>query len=106
MWFRRRTERIMESIDTRNTDSKGRVTLPRGFANASVIVEQVSDTEVRIRKAVVIAEDELAFYEQSSQPLSDRDRERFLDLLDHPPTPTAALKKSARMLKRHGKLAD
>ncbi len=96
----------MESTETRTTDSKGRVTLPRGFANSSVIIEQVSDTEVRIRKAVIIPEDELAFFEQSAAPLSDRDRDLFLAMLDNPPKPTAALKKAARMLKRHGKLAD
>jgi hypothetical protein len=96
----------MDATENRTADSKGRVTLPRGFANAHVIIEQVSDTEVRIRKAVIIPQDELSFYEESAAPLSDRDRDRFLALLDNPPKPNAALKKAARTLKRHGKLAD
>ena len=87
-------------MESRSTDAKGRVSLPKAFANATVIIEQVSDTEVRIRKAIVIPEDEVRFYEESANPLSDRDRDRFLDLLDHPPAANAALKRAA---KRHAK---
>lgn len=92
----------MDSVETRTTDSKGRVSLPKGFANSTVIVEQVSDSEVRIRKAVVIPEDEVRFYEQSATPLSDRDRDAFLALLDNPPEPNEALRAAAdRQTKRH-----
>ena len=49
-------------VETRSTDSKGRICLPKAFANATVIIDQVTDTEVRIRKAVVIPEDEVRFY--------------------------------------------
>jgi hypothetical protein len=83
------------SNQTRITDAKGRVSLPRGFANATVIIEQVSDTELRIRKARVIPEDEIRFQEERREPLSDRERDRFLDLLDHPPKPAAALRRAA-----------
>lgn len=83
------------SVETRTTDAKARLVLPKAFANATVIVEQVSDTELRVRKARVIAEDELAFAEESAVPLSDRDRERFLALIGNPPAPTAALRKAA-----------
>jgi hypothetical protein len=31
----------MDANETRTTDSKGRVTLPRSFANAPVIIEQM-----------------------------------------------------------------
>jgi hypothetical protein len=90
-------------METRSTDAKGRVSLPKGFANATVIVEQVSETEVRIRKAVVIPEDEVRFYEETAAPLSDRDRDRFLELLDNPPAPNQALKRAARKrATRHG----
>jgi len=90
-------------METRSTDSKGRISLPKAFANSTVIVEQVSATEVRIRKAVVIPEDEVRFYEATATPLSDRDRDRFLDLLDHPPAPGAALERAARKhAGRHG----
>jgi hypothetical protein len=82
-------------METRSTDSKGRISLPKGFANATVIMDQVSETEIRIRKAVVIPEDEVRFYEEATAPLSDADRDRFLQLLDNPPEPSPALKRAA-----------
>jgi len=81
--------------ETRTIDSKARLVLPKSFANATVIVEYLSDTEVRVRRARVVAEDDLPFVEDASTPLSDRDRDRFLDLLTNPPAPTSALKKAA-----------
>jgi hypothetical protein len=39
--------------ETRSTDAKGRICLPRAFANATVIIDQLSETELRIRKAIV-----------------------------------------------------
>ena len=39
---------------TRNTDKKGRITLPKDFADHLVIIEQVNDSEIRIRKAHAI----------------------------------------------------
>lgn len=81
--------------ETRTTDAKARLVLPKAFANATVIIEQVSDTELRVRRAKVIAEDELAFAEESASPLTDRDRDHFLALIANPPAPTTALKKAA-----------
>jgi hypothetical protein len=90
-------------METRSTDSKGRVSLPKAFANATVIIDQVSETEIRIRKAVVIPEADVRFSEETATPLSDRDRDRFLDLLDHPPVANPALKDAAaRHTLRHG----
>jgi hypothetical protein len=80
---------------TRTTDPKARVSLPKGFASTTVIIEQVSDTELRIRKAKVIPEDELRFAEETVTPLSDRDRDRFLALLDRPPAANQALRRAA-----------
>jgi Protein of unknown function (DUF1778) len=80
-------------METRSTDAKGRICLPKAFANATVIIDQVSDTEVRIRKAVVIPQDEIRFTEETPIVLSDRDRDTFLDLLDNPPNPNPALRK-------------
>ncbi len=79
---------------TRTTDDKARISLPASFANSTVLVEQVSDTEVRIRKARVFAEDEIPFVfaEESIAPLSDRDRDLFLAILDNPPPPNEALR--------------
>lgn len=80
---------------TRSTDPKGRVSLPKDFANSTVIIEQISDTELRIRKAQIIPEDELHFPEETERSLSDRDRDIFLSLLDDPPPANAALRKAA-----------
>jgi hypothetical protein len=80
--------------ETRTTDKKARVTLPRGFANATVIIEQVSETEVRIRKAVVIPVDEVRFAEEIRTPLSDRDRDQLVDLINNSPEPTDALRRA------------
>jgi Protein of unknown function (DUF1778) len=91
------------AVETRTTDQKARISLPKAFANSTVVIEQISETEVRIRKAKVIPEDELKFYEESSTPLSDRDRDAFLALLDDPPPANEALRKAAaRYKKRHG----
>lgn len=78
--------------ETRTTDAKARLVLPKSFANATVIVELISETEVRVRRAKVVAEDDLPFAEEKAAPLSDRDRDHFLDLLAFPPAPTPALK--------------
>jgi hypothetical protein len=80
-------------ILTHTTDDKARITLPKSFANSTVLVEQVSDTELRIRKARVIPEDDLPFVEETMAPLSDRDRDVFLALLDNPPPPNDALRR-------------
>jgi hypothetical protein len=75
--------------ETRTTDAKARLVLPKGFANATVIIEQVCETEVRVRRAKVVPEDELPFAEESATPLSDQDRDHyrkygFTPLLDDP----------------------
>ncbi len=80
-------------VETRSTDAKGRVSLPKAFANATVIIEQVNENELRIRKARVIPEDEIRFSEEASVVLTDRERERFLQALDQPPRPNAALRR-------------
>ena len=86
--------------ETRTTDTKGCVTLPKSFANSAIIIEHVSETELRIRRARVIPEDEIRFREESPLMLSNRDRDRFLEVLDNPPKPNAALRKAAA---RHAK---
>lgn len=97
------------AILTFTTDDKARITLPKHFANSTVLVEQVSDTEVRIRKARVIPEDELPFVEEAMAPLSDRDRDVFLALLDNPPPPNDALRRlmtSGRGRQNQGNVDD
>lgn len=81
--------------ETRTTDAKGRLLLPKGFANVTVIVEQVSDCEIRVRRAKVVAEDDLRFAEETAMPLSDRDRDRFLEMIAHPEAPSPVLEAAA-----------
>jgi uncharacterized protein (DUF1778 family) len=45
--------------------------------------------------SITIAEDEWRFYKESVPPLTDRDRDRFLALLDNPPAPNEALRRAA-----------
>jgi hypothetical protein len=88
---------------TRSTDPKGRVSLPKGFANVTVIIEQINDTELRIRKARVIPENELAFPEEAERTaLSDRDRDLFVALLDNPPAASEALRRAAEVDRQRG----
>ncbi len=94
---------------TRTTDPKGRVSLPKSFASSTVIIEEISATELRIRKARLVPEDEFHFREESKVRLSDADRDRFLALLEKPPAPNAALRaavktyeKSRAGKRRHG----
>jgi hypothetical protein len=92
---------------TRTTDSKARVSLPKAFANATVIIEQLSGTEIRIRRAVVVPEEEYRFWEETRPPLADPARDAFLNLLANPPAPNEALKRAvARQRKKHGRMAD
>jgi hypothetical protein len=79
-------------VESRTTDKKSRLVLPKDFASATVVVERVSDTELRIRKAQVIPEDEIQFVEDARAPLSNKDRDIFLALLDDPPKPNQALR--------------
>jgi hypothetical protein len=79
-------------LESRTTDNKSRLVLPKEFANATVVIERVSDIELRIRKAQVIPEDELQFVEDTRSPLSNKDRDAFLALLEKPPAPNKALR--------------
>ncbi|MBY0460441.1 MAG: hypothetical protein K2V38_24255, partial [Gemmataceae bacterium] len=65
--------------DVRVTDSKARLTLPKSFANATVLIEVVSDVEIVVRKAKIVplSEEELPPLPHV-QPLSDADRDLFL----------------------------
>jgi hypothetical protein len=88
---------------TRTTDDKARVSLPRSFANATVLIQEISETELLIRKAQVIPEEEIGYAEDTQTTLTERDRDRFLALLDEPPAPSPALKKAvAKRRRRRG----
>jgi hypothetical protein len=93
----------MPATTPRFTDKKGRLILPARFANSAVLVEEVSETELRIRKAVILPEDEVPFTEENRSPLSNEDRDFVLSLLAAPPKANAELKKAARERRRqHG----
>ena len=47
----------------KTADSKGRITLGQRFANKPVIIEDLSDTEVKVSLARVIPESEMWLYE-------------------------------------------
>ena len=82
--------------ELRETDGKGRVTLPRGYANATLLIEVVNDVELRIRKAKVVpltSEGEPRFSEEEPLVLSGADKDFFLEMLDNPPKANDALKK-------------
>ena len=82
--------------DFRETDAKGRVTLPRGYANATLLIEVVSDVELRIRKAKVVPlmpDEKPIFVEEQQLILSDSDRDVFLAALECPLAPNPALRK-------------
>ncbi|HEY7307996.1 MAG TPA: hypothetical protein VH643_01415 [Gemmataceae bacterium] len=89
----------------RNADSKGRVALP-GFANATVIIERIDDTEYRVRRAKVIAEKDLRFHEDDLPlKLSARDAAGVLEALANPPEPNRAARRAAkRFRKQHGRV--
>ena len=90
----------MPSVTPRFTDKKGRLILPARFANSAVLIEEVSETELRIRKAVILPEDELPFTEEQRPPLSDEDRDFLLSLLAAPPRANRDLKKAAKEHRR------
>ena len=78
---------------TQTADHEGRVSLPASFANKTVVIEEVSDTEIRIRTAEAVPKDEVVFAEEIPLVLSERDRERFLAALEQPPPANEALRK-------------
>lgn len=93
----------MRTQTPRFTDKKARVILPARFASSAVLIEEVSETELRIRKAVILPEDQAPFTETQRSPLSDEDRDFVLSLLAAPPKANAALKKAVKQhRRRHG----
>ena len=93
----------MSSVTPRFTDKKARLILPARFASSAVLIEEVSETELRIRKAVILPEDEVPFTEEQRSPLSDEDRDFLLSLLSSPPKANTSLKKAAaEHRRRHG----
>ncbi len=91
----------MPTTLTCTADADARIKLPKKFANAKVVVQiQPAKTSVTpTRKGAAKSR----FVEELITRLSDADRDRFLQLLDSPPKPNAALKKAmAKYRASHG----
>ncbi len=86
------------TAELRETDEKGRVTLPRGFANSTLLIEQVSEVELVIRKAKVVplAPGEEPLLEEKPFVLTAEDQRMFFEALMAPPKANAALRKLMR----------
>lgn len=89
-------------VDTTRADAEGRIILPEGFANTTLIVERLGDSEVRIRKPDAETGEDVRFREEQPLTLSDRDRDALLALIDEPPAPNEALIRAFRMMKSGG----
>ena len=83
----------MPGIETQVVDATARVVLPPRFAEARVVLEEISEMEIRIRKTGASGEAQAEFPEEKITMLSDRDRDLFLELLASPPAPNEALRK-------------
>jgi len=93
----------MSAPTRRFTDKKATLILPARFASSAVLIEEISETELRVRKAAILPEDELPFTEESRRPLPDLDRDFVLALLANPPAANSRIKKAAREYRRrHG----
>jgi hypothetical protein len=61
---------------TKTADSKGRITFGKRFANKHVIIEEISETEVKVSLARVIPEREMWLWQNSET------RETVLSAID------------------------
>ena len=91
----------MPTTLTRTADADARIKLPKKFANAKVVVQiQPATTAAPKTRGKAVKS---RFVEESIVRLSDTDRDRFLQLLEAPPKPNAALKKAmAKYRASHG----
>ena len=77
----------VRAAEVRVTDSKARLTLPKSFASSTLLIEQVSDVELVIRKATVVplSADDDPLADRRPGPFSAADWKVFADALDNPP---------------------
>jgi hypothetical protein len=87
-------KRPMPTQEVQTADAQARISLPAAFAEAAVVVEVLSATEVRIRKVDEASEELCELPESSMTRMSDRDRDRFLALIESPPAANASLRKA------------
>ncbi|HYH65232.1 MAG TPA: DUF1778 domain-containing protein [Urbifossiella sp.] len=84
-----------QTPEIRVTDSKARLTLPRAFANATLLLEVRSDNEILIRKAKVVPVGDSGD-EPETITLSSTDWAAFLAAIENPPKANPKLKKLLR----------
>src|SRR3954464_5809553 len=95
--------------EVRVTDSKARLTLPKAFANSTLLLEGEDDVEIVIRKAQVVplAPGGELQPDSSPAPLSSTDWELFMSVLDNPPSLPAEFKeeiaRQRKQIKREAK---
>ena len=73
---------------TRTADSKGRITFGKRFANKPVIIEEISETEVKVSLARVIPEREMWLWQNAEARdtvLSAIDRLKKREYAEDPP---------------------
>jgi Protein of unknown function (DUF1778) len=93
---------------TTDDQAKVSIRLPESFANTSIVLEQVNDDEVRIRKSVISqsgGESEGVAGDENDWPpddegrparLSPDDARLFLEMMENPPQPNEALRRLLR----------
>jgi len=83
------------NVTTHTTDSQARLALPSSFVNTRVEVEQISETEVRVRRLSAHEPAGFPFPAESAAALSELDRELFLQLLSNSSALDRALQEAA-----------
>ena len=83
----------MSGMETQIVDAAARVVLPSSFAESTVAVQRISENEYRIRKVSGDPDADAVFEEESMTVLSNRDRDRFLAILENPPPPNDCAEK-------------
>jgi hypothetical protein len=83
------------TTEIRVTDSKARLTLPRGFANATLLLEVRGDNEIVIRKAKVVPIGDMELQPERIT-LSEKGWAAFVEAIENPPKPNSELKKLFR----------
>jgi hypothetical protein len=91
-----------QTPEIRVTDSKARLTLPRSFANSTLLLEIRSENEIVIRRAKVVPIGNTETTPETIS-LSDADWNIFLSALENPPAPNEALKE---LMKEFGPWKD
>ena len=83
----------VQKTELHEADTKGRITLLKGFANSTLLLELVSDVEIIIRKAKVIPLQSGEDPFPKSITLSNRDFDAVMATVENPPKPNRQLKK-------------